>query len=50
MTWTDPKYANLVAAMKKAQAAADDQPRLPGASSRHNPVRGFVIPGTPTAT
>ncbi|MDJ0345367.1 hypothetical protein QMK19_21225 [Streptomyces sp. H10-C2] len=49
MQWTDPKYADLVAVMKQAQATGDDQPPVPRSSARPNTIRGFVIPGTPPA-
>ncbi|MEV0034760.1 hypothetical protein [Streptomyces sp. NPDC050804] len=38
MEWIDPRYAELVAAMKRAEAEqsdADDEPR---------PLRGFIVP------
>ncbi|MCZ4099829.1 hypothetical protein [Streptomyces sp. H39-C1] len=47
--WTNPKYADLVAAMKRAQATAGDRSRVSGTSVRPNTIRGFVIPGTPPA-
>lgn len=44
MEWIDPRYAELVAAMKRAaeeqsDAGGGDEPRL---------VRGFIVPTIPT--
>ncbi|WP_275404824.1 hypothetical protein [Streptomyces sp. SID10815] len=36
--WIDPRYAELVAAWKRAQQPDSRDPRAP------RPVRGFVVP------
>lgn len=41
MEWIDPKYAELVAAMRRAQAEASEQE-----PSDARPVRGFIGPDT----
>ncbi len=44
MEWINPKYADLVKAMRQAQANASRQD-----PPDFRPVRGFVVPGTGTA-
>ncbi|MET8180748.1 hypothetical protein [Streptomyces sp. NPDC005336] len=39
MEWIDPKYAHLVAAMRRAQANASERD-----PSKSRPVRGFIVP------
>ncbi|AEM83163.1 hypothetical protein [Streptomyces violaceusniger] len=39
MEWIDPRYADLVAAMRKAQAETSRQ-----APPDNWPIRGFIIP------
>ncbi|WP_167542524.1 hypothetical protein [Streptomyces himastatinicus] len=41
MEWIDPKYAELVATMRRAQADASEQD-----PSEDRPVRGFIVPDT----
>ncbi|MET8658133.1 hypothetical protein ACIQ1S_03070 [Streptomyces griseus] len=41
--WTDPRYADLVAAWRAGQAPESRDPEEP------RPVRGFVIPAEPEA-
>lgn len=41
--WTDPRYADLVAAWRAGQAPDSRDPREP------RPGRGFVIPAEPEA-
>ena len=41
MEWIDPKYADLVATMRRAEADASEQD-----STEARPVRGFIVPDT----
>ncbi|MET9974411.1 hypothetical protein ACFYOI_10580 [Streptomyces microflavus] len=41
--WTDPRYADMVAAWKAGQEPGSRDPEEP------RPVRGFVIPAEPEA-
>ncbi|MFF3755170.1 hypothetical protein ACFYYH_32805 [Streptomyces sp. NPDC002018] len=38
MEWIDPRYAELVAAMKRAEAEQSD------ADNKPRPVQGFIVP------
>lgn len=42
MEWIDPKYAELVATMRRAQADASEQDH----PTEARPVRGFIVPDT----
>ncbi|MET9090752.1 hypothetical protein ABZX72_01540 [Streptomyces cyaneofuscatus] len=41
--WTDPRYADMVAAWRAGQAPESRDPEEP------RPVRGFLIPAEPEA-
>ncbi|WP_275559250.1 hypothetical protein [Streptomyces sp. 5-6(2022)] len=44
MEWINPKYADLVKAMRQAQAEASQQD-----PPETSPVRGFIVPDAGTA-
>lgn len=43
MEWIDPRYAEVVEAMKPAQTARDESPE-----GDPIPMRGFIIPPSPS--